>query len=119
MKAPVLKLAIGVSGGGTTFEAIAKAIKSNKIKLNLAFVFSDRDCGALEKAQKLGIKFVKRRSQESIHDFHSRIIKQLEREKVDFVALAGYLRLFFTNECQELKRTLNLKFQFRKRSNRS
>lgn len=88
------KLAIGVSGGGTTFEAIAKAIKEKKIDLDLCFIFSDRDCAALEKAQNLGIKFVQKRSQEDISEFHKRIVSQLTREGINFVVLAGYLRLF-------------------------
>ncbi len=87
-------LAVGVSGGGTTFEAIAKAIKSKKINLDMCFIFADRDCGALEKAQKMGIKFVQKRAQENTDDFHKRIVTQLTRENVDFVVLAGYLRLF-------------------------
>lgn len=87
-------MAIGVSGGGTTFEAIAKAEKTGKINMALAFMFADRECGAIEKATKLGVKVVLRKKDEHIDDFHKRIRDLLKKEGVDFVALAGYLRLF-------------------------
>lgn len=88
------KLAIGVSGGGTTFEAIAKEVKNGGLKMNLAFVFADRECEALKKAKKLNVAAVVRAKGEHINDFQNRITEKLKQDKVDFVALAGYLRLF-------------------------
>jgi phosphoribosylglycinamide formyltransferase-1 len=58
------KIAIGVSGSGTTFEAIANAIGKGDLELDLVFLFADRDCSAINKLE------------------------------IDVVALAGYLRRF-------------------------
>lgn len=88
------RLAIGVSGGGTTFEAITKAVQKGEVQMDLAFVFADRDCGALEKAKKLGVRAIVRDKDEAINDFHERIVTELKTQKVDVVALAGYLRNF-------------------------
>lgn len=87
------KLAIGVSGNGTIFEAIAREIKADRLKMDLVFVFADRECKAIEKAKKLGFKVIKRRIREDISVFHSRIIREADSQ-IDFVILAGYLRLF-------------------------
>lgn len=86
-------LAIGVSGSGTTFEAIVKAVKAGKIKMEISFLFADRECGAIDKAKKLGIRVIRRKKSEGISVFHSRIVRELAARKCDFVALAGYLRL--------------------------
>ena len=91
-------IAVGVSGSGTTFEAIAKAIKSNKLKLTIAIVFADRDCRAIVKAKDLGIKVVVRKNDENIEDFHQRIITEIHKLNIDIVALAGYLRRFPVTE---------------------
>ena len=89
-----INLAIGVSGGGTTFEAIAKAIIAGDIDMSLAFVFADRECGALKLADELGIRALIRTEGESIDIFHERILAEVDKENVDVVALAGYLRNF-------------------------
>lgn len=88
------RLAIGVSGGGTTFEAITKAIQNGDIDMELTFVFADRECGALKKAEKLSVKAIVRNEDESINDFHERILSEIEKQKIDVIALAGYLRNF-------------------------
>lgn len=96
---PKYTLAIGVSGTGTTFEAIYQAIKSGQIVLDLALVFADRECLGLERAKKFGLKTILRQPLESIADFHKRVIAELNKLGVDVVTLAGYLRLFpITNE---------------------
>lgn len=93
------QLAIGASGTGTTFEAIAKAIQKGNLKMELIFLFCDRDCEAIKKAKNLGIKTIVRKTTEDINRFHERIVVELKRTGIDFVALAGYLRQFpITNE---------------------
>jgi len=87
-------IAIGVSGGGTTFEAIAKACAEGSLTLNIALLFADRDCGAINIAIKLGIKTIVRNKDENIDDFHQRIVLEIIKYHVDVVALAGYLRCF-------------------------
>jgi phosphoribosylglycinamide formyltransferase 1 len=89
-----MKIAIGVSGGGTTMEAIAKQTQAGALDLDLALVFADRECGAVAKAKNLGIKIVQKKDGETISDFHSRLVAKLKSESIEVVVLAGYLRLF-------------------------
>jgi folate-dependent phosphoribosylglycinamide formyltransferase PurN len=88
------KIAIGVSGSGTTFEAIAQAIKKGEIPMDLVCVFVDRECLAIKRAKQLGIQVIQRKIGEGITNFHSRIIRHLIKSQIDFVVLAGYLQLF-------------------------
>lgn len=87
-------IAIGVSGTGTTFEAIAAAVNSGKLNMNISFLFADRKCAAIEKAQKMHIPVLVREKDESLDEFHARVRLKLLKKEVYFVALAGYLRLF-------------------------
>lgn len=89
-----MKIAIGVSGSGTTMEAIAKAIISGELDLDLAFVFADRECRATEKAKKLSTCVVQKKASESTTEFHKRVVAKAGKEKVDIIVLAGYLKLF-------------------------
>ena len=88
------RIAIGVSGSGTTFFAIAEAINTGKLNCEIAFVFADRKCPALEKAEKLGINIVQKEESEELNKFHERVLKKLKEKQIDIVALAGYLKLF-------------------------
>lgn len=92
------KLAIGVSGSGSTFEAIVVAAQEGTLDLGVSFVFADRDCKALARANKLGIDTVVRGEDESMDDFHVRVTALLDEQKIDIVALAGYLRFFPVSE---------------------
>lgn len=90
----VYNIAVGVSGTGTTFEAIANAVNSGKLKMKISFLFADRECAAIEKAQKMHIPVLVKKKDERLDEFHSRVRAQLLEKDVYFVALAGYLRLF-------------------------
>ncbi|MEI6266856.1 MAG: formyltransferase family protein [bacterium] len=87
-------IAIGVSGGGTTFEAIAKACASGEVNLTITFLFADRVCGAIDRAKRLGIKTILRNPEETIDEFHQRIVGDVVSHRVDIIVLAGYLRCF-------------------------
>lgn len=88
------RLAVGASGSGTTFEAIARAQESGELDLVIDFLFVDRNCQSTERAEKLGIKVVQRQPNENLSKFHERITGLLREKMIDYVALAGYLRLF-------------------------
>lgn len=90
----MMKVAIGVSGGGTTMEAIIKAAKSGAIDTEINFVFADRECGATDKSQLLGIKVVQKTTKQTIDEFHNQVAARAKDEGIDVVVLAGYLRLF-------------------------
>lgn len=93
-KSAIKKLAIGASGSGTTFEAIAKAVKGGNLKMEISFLFCDRGCFTVERAKKIGIETVVRSRDEKLADFHKRVITKVKKENVDVIVLCGYLQLF-------------------------
>jgi len=90
----VYKISFGVSGKGTTFESIMRAIKSGEFVMEPILVFADRECRATEVAKKMGLKTWVKKTTESIETFHKKVFKELNNNQTDVVILAGYLRLF-------------------------
>jgi len=91
-----MNIAVFASGKGTNFQAIIDACKSGKIKANLALLISERpDAYALMRAKEAGIKslLLERKNFKSREDFDREITKNLEKEKIDLVVLAGFMRL--------------------------
>ena len=87
------RLAVFTSGNGSNFQAIAERIL--KTKHTIPCMICDRKKAySLERAKNLGITsyYVPyfERSKESAEED---IIKIIEKEKIDIIALAGYMRL--------------------------
>jgi phosphoribosylglycinamide formyltransferase-1 len=92
----IKNLGILLSGRGSNFEAIAKNVASRKIpSARIAIVISNRaDAGGLEVARKLGLETVVSPSKGKAREEHDReVVKALQKQKVDLVCLAGYMRL--------------------------
>lgn len=88
--------AVFASGNGSNLQAIIDSGKERKIKGKLALVFSDKaEAFALTRAKKAGIHTATL----SPKDFPSRevfdqaVIKVLRAYKIDYIVLAGYMRL--------------------------
>ena len=87
------RLAVFTSGNGSNFQAIAEYIL--KTEHSIACMICDRkDAYSFTRAEALGIKsyhvsYYKRGREEAEKD----IIDILEKEKVDLVSLAGFMRL--------------------------
>jgi len=88
--------AVFASGHGGNLQAIINALKAKKIHANLKLVFSNKqEAYALVRAYKAGIPTLYLNP----HDFKTReeydqaILKELKKAKIDFVVLAGYMRL--------------------------
>ena len=89
-------LGILLSGRGSNFEAIARNIASKKIRdARIAIVISNRtDARGIETAKELGLDtlvILSKGKQREEHD--QEVVAALELHKVDFVCLAGYMRL--------------------------
>ena len=88
-------IAVLISGNGTNLQSIIYHIKAGELKCNLAVVISNKqDAYGLIRAKKAGIpayfvdhKGIKREEHEK------KIVKILEKYKVDLVVLAGYMRV--------------------------
>jgi phosphoribosylglycinamide formyltransferase 1 len=87
------RIAVLASGGGTNLQAILDYLAArDKRAADVVLVASDRtDAGALERARRAGIATGVLRSTR-VPDGDDPL-ELLEKHKVDFVALAGYLRL--------------------------
>ncbi len=89
-------LAVFSSGFGSNLQAIINAVKKGKVKANIALVLSDKvDAYALVRAKKAGIDFLyvdpsgfKDRS-----SYDRFIVRRLKGEKIDYVVLAGFMRI--------------------------
>ncbi|HLJ86784.1 MAG TPA: phosphoribosylglycinamide formyltransferase [Candidatus Angelobacter sp.] len=89
------KLGILLSGRGSNFEAIADSIAAGRLQAEIAIVISNRaEAPGLETARKRGLGATlipsKGRKREE-HD--AEVVTALRLAQVDFVCLAGYMRL--------------------------
>jgi phosphoribosylglycinamide formyltransferase-1 len=91
-----MKFTVFASGRGTNLQAIIRAIKKGKIKAELALVVSDnKDAYALKRAERAKIKTVVVESKKFIsrEDYDLEVLKILKQEKIDFIVLAGFMRI--------------------------
>ena len=93
----MINIAILASGNGSNFEAIAKAVKSKKLKgVKIKLLITDKKGSFVRKrASRFNIPdiFINPKSYKSRASFDKAIIKILEKEKIQLVVLAGYMRI--------------------------
>ncbi|MGB7999956.1 MAG: phosphoribosylglycinamide formyltransferase [Anaerobacillus sp.] len=90
------KLAVFASGSGSNFEAIAAAIEKGNLEAEIALVVCDRPGAKVEKrAERYGIPVLSfyPKSYDSKADFEAFILQQLNDTGVEWIFLAGYMRL--------------------------
>lgn len=90
------RIAVFASGNGSNFQAILDANKSGALNARIALLVCDRsDAFAIERAEKEGVPaFVF--NPKNFFDkaaYESDILEYLETMKIDFIVLAGYMRL--------------------------
>jgi phosphoribosylaminoimidazolecarboxamide formyltransferase/IMP cyclohydrolase len=82
------RVASGVSGAGSNLRAIAAAIDRRELDAELALVFADRECAALDWAVEQGIATA------LVPDGHDESLAETLRAVApDVIVLAGYMRL--------------------------
>lgn len=101
---PAARVAVFASGGGTNLEALLEALDPHP-KAEIALVVSDRDGAfALERAARRGVD-----TAIVTHDDGESIIALLEAHAIDWVVLAGYLRIIPPTVVQRYRgRMLNI-----------
>ncbi|MBM7650176.1 phosphoribosylglycinamide formyltransferase-1 [Bacillus ectoiniformans] len=95
-KGQLTKIAVFASGSGSNFEAIAEQITQGKIDAEIALLVCDKpDAYAVKRAEKHHIPVFAFRSKEysSKQEFEQVIVKKLKDAEVEFIFLAGYMRL--------------------------
>ncbi|HEY2585040.1 MAG TPA: phosphoribosylglycinamide formyltransferase [Tepidisphaeraceae bacterium] len=94
-KSPI-KLAVLVSGGGTTLQNLLDEIRSGRLNAQIPLVIGSRpELVGLERAAKEGIRnvVVDRRTYPACADFSRRVVDLCAEANVDLVCLAGWLCL--------------------------
>ncbi len=105
------RLGVMLSGRGSNFEAIADRIAEGKLAAEIAVVISNRpDAPGLEAARRRGLKAVSLPSRGLDREEYDRqTIAELKANNVDFVILAGYMRLLSATFIREFPlRVLNI-----------
>jgi phosphoribosylglycinamide formyltransferase 1 len=91
-----LRLAVLVSGGGTTLQNLLDRCGDGRLPAQVVLVVASRaDAFALERARQAGVPAVaiERRGAGSLEEFSRRIFEQCRRERAGLVCLAGFMQL--------------------------
>jgi phosphoribosylglycinamide formyltransferase-1 len=91
----VKRLGILISGRGSNFEAIADSVAAGTVPAEIAVVISNRpDAPGLDSARRRGLNAVALPSRGLDREVYDRMLaEELERHAVDFICLAGFMRL--------------------------
>jgi phosphoribosylglycinamide formyltransferase-1 len=102
------KLGILLSGRGSNFKAIADQIAAGNLKAEIAVVISNKaDAGGIEVARQRGLNAVVLESKGVAREEHDRRMGDaLEKAGVDFVVLAGYMRLLSASFIQRFQQRI-------------
>ena len=91
-----LRLAVLASGRGSNFLAIQEASQNGQLEADICLLISDQAAApALERARDLGIKtlFIDPKAFPDRDAYESELVGCLQEEAIDFLVLAGYMRL--------------------------
>jgi phosphoribosylglycinamide formyltransferase 1 len=91
-----IRLGVLVSGNGSNLQAILDAVAEGSLKADVALVVSNRaDARALERAARAGVEtvLVPHGAYKSRAEFETELVKQLVARAVDWVVLAGFMRV--------------------------
>lgn len=94
--ASMIKLAVFASGSGSNFQAIVNAIAQGKLPAVCTLLVCDKPgAKVIERAKKAGVPaFVAEpKNFENKTAYEQAILKKLKESGVEFIALAGYMRL--------------------------
>ncbi len=98
---PPLRVAVLLSGEGTSLENLCKQIEQGRVPVQVALVLASKaGAGGLARAKRRGIPAVAvpRKEHPDVDDFNDHIHAALAEHDVDFVALLGFLSPFQLRE---------------------
>ncbi|MFE4707026.1 phosphoribosylglycinamide formyltransferase [Peribacillus simplex] len=90
------RLAVFASGNGSNFQSIAEAIKCGKLEAEICLVVCDReDAYVLERAKLENIDSFSfsAKNYSNKTEYESEILEKLRQYEIEFIILAGYMRL--------------------------
>lgn len=90
-----VKLAVLISGGGTTLLNLQDQIDAGSLDAEIAIVLASTKCGGVEKAQSKGLptSVVPRGQFQSVEAFSNALFETISSVNADLVVLAGFLSL--------------------------
>ena len=100
------KLAIFVSGSGTNMENLIREIKAGRILTSAAVVICDKPgAAAIQKAENLQVPvaLIDRKKFTSKEEFEAAINRELDKVKIDWILLAGFMRILSTEFVRRYK----------------
>jgi formyltetrahydrofolate-dependent phosphoribosylglycinamide formyltransferase len=92
-----LRIAVLLSGEGTSLENLCEQIEAGAVPAEVALVIASRpDAGGLRRAERRGIPAVAipRRTFPDAHAFNDALHAELDQHDLDLVALLGFLSIF-------------------------
>ncbi|MBB5355713.1 phosphoribosylglycinamide formyltransferase-1 [Anoxybacillus mongoliensis] len=90
------RIAIFASGSGTNFQAIVDAVKKGDIQAEVALLVCDRPhAKVIERAirEHVPVFVFNPKQYETKQQFEREILQQLQQKEIDWIVLAGYMRL--------------------------
>lgn len=89
-------IAVFASGSGSNFQAIIDAVKNGELEANISLLVSDKvGAFAIDCAKSEGIPFFVFTAKDYAikEEYEAEILKELKDKEIDFIILAGYMRL--------------------------
>lgn len=89
-------IAIFASGNGTNLQAIVNEIARGRLRVRCVLALSDRkDAYALKRARRAGVEalYIDPKAFGSKEAYEREVLVQLKKRRVDFVVLAGFMRI--------------------------
>ncbi|MCB1187302.1 phosphoribosylglycinamide formyltransferase [bacterium] len=93
---PPLRLAVLISGGGSTLLNILERIREGRLNAEVVGVVASKDCGGLQHAADFNVPsaIVERGQPFDAADFAARITAELDRWQPDLIVFGGFLSLY-------------------------
>lgn len=105
-------IAILLSGRGSNFEAIYRAIREGKIDAKIGVVISNKeDARGLLKAKEFGLEtiFLNPKEFSSREEYDLKLAEEIEKRNIDLICLAGWMRILTPSFVQRFRnRIMNI-----------
>ncbi len=90
------RIAVFISGGGTNLQSLIDAARRGELSAEIALVVSSRrDAFGLQRAERENIESLVFKSKKfpSLEDAGRDLVVKLQERRIDYIALAGYMKL--------------------------
>ena len=101
-----MNIAVFCSGNGTNFQAIADAARNKYFDASVSIMICDnKDARAMQRAKTENIKtlLVERDNFRTREDFENKIMAQLEKNNIELICLAGFMKIFSSDFIKKYK----------------